>query len=87
VQNTFPLTFILLFISSAFFPTQLMHGVYRTVAEKNPIPWMVDGLRHQVIVGLDWGEAAVSLGITVVLAVAAIAAANAALRSRLRRAR
>jgi ABC-2 type transport system permease protein len=87
VQNTFPLTFILLFISSAFFPTQLMHGVYRTVAEKNPITWMVDGLRHQVIVGLDWGEAAVSLGITVVLAVAAIAAANAALRSRLRRAR
>jgi ABC-2 type transport system permease protein len=87
VQNSFPLTFILLFISSAFFPTELMSGVYRTVAEKNPITWMVDGMRHQVIVGLDWSEAAVSLAITAGLGVLAILAANAALRARLRSSR
>jgi ABC-2 type transport system permease protein len=84
VQNTFPLTFILLFISSAFFPTELMHGVYRTVAETNPITWMVDGMRHQVIVGLDWSEAAVSLGLCVVMAALSITMANVALRRRLR---
>lgn len=84
VQNAFPLTFILLFISSAFFPTQVMHGIYRTVAERNPITWMIDGMRHQVIVGLDWSEALASLALAAILAAAAIAIANAALRARLR---
>ena len=52
VQNVFPLTFILLFISSAFFPTEAMSGVYQTLAEANPITWMIDGMRYQVVVGL-----------------------------------
>lgn len=84
VQNVFPLTFILLFISSAFFPTELMGGVYRSAAERNPITWMVDGMRHQVIVGLDWSEAAVAVLIAGVGAALTIAGANAALRARLR---
>jgi ABC-2 type transport system permease protein len=84
VQNAFPLTFIGLFISSAFFPTELMTGVYRSVAERNPITWMIDGMRHQVIVGLDWSEAGASLLIAAALAVLAVLAANAALRARLR---
>jgi ABC-2 type transport system permease protein len=86
VQNAFPLTFILLFISSAFFPTELMKGVYKTIADNNPITIMIDGIRHQVIVGFDLGEAALSIGITAVLAALAIAAANHALQARLRRA-
>ena len=53
VQNVFPLTFILLFISSAFFPTEAMHGVYQSIAEPNPITWMIDGMRYQVVVGFD----------------------------------
>jgi ABC-2 type transport system permease protein len=84
VQNAFPLMFIGLFISSAFFPTELMSGIYRSVAERNPISWMIDGMRHQVIVGLDWSEAGASLGIAAVLAGLAVLAANAALRARLR---
>jgi hypothetical protein len=47
---------------------------------------MVDGMRHQVIVGLDWSEAATSLAVAAALAALAIFGANAALRSRLRRA-
>ena len=58
VQNVFPLTFISLFISSAFFPTESMHGIYQSIATRNPITWMIDGMRHQVIVGFDLGEAA-----------------------------
>jgi ABC-2 type transport system permease protein len=84
VQNAFPLTFILLFISSAFFPTERMTGFYQEVAERNPITLMIDGIRHQTIVGFDLGEAALSLAITAGLAALAIAGANAALRARLR---
>ena len=36
VQNTFPLIFILLFLSSAFFPTELMSGWYQLMAEAEP---------------------------------------------------
>ncbi len=83
VQNVFPLTFISLFISSAFFPTESMHGVYRSIATRNPITWMIDGMRHQVVVGFDAGEAAVSIGVAALLAVVAILGAQRALRTRL----
>ncbi len=84
VQNVFPLTFIGLFISSAFFPTELMKGIYRSLATRNPVTWMVDGMRHQVIIGLDWSEAATAMAVAGALAAASIAGANAALRARLR---
>ncbi len=83
VQNVFPLTFILLFISSAFFPTEAMGGVYQTLAEANPITWIIDGMRHQVIVGLDIGEVAASLAIAAALAALAIYGAHRALQARL----
>lgn len=84
VQNVFPLTFIGLFISSAFFPTEIMSGIYQSIAERNPVTWMVDGMRHQVVVGLDWSEAAVSIAVAAVLAVLAIWGAHRALQARLR---
>ncbi|MEQ1787155.1 MAG: ABC transporter permease [Acidimicrobiales bacterium] len=84
VQNVFPLTFISLFISSAFFPTESMHGIYRSIATRNPITWMVDGMRHQVIVGFDAGEAAVSIGVGAALAAVAVLGAHRALHARLR---
>ena len=84
VQNVFPLTFISLFISSAFFPTESMHGIYRSIATRNPITWMVDGARHQVVVGFDLGEAAVAIATAAGLAVLAVLGAHRALQSRLR---
>ena len=86
VQNVFPVTFIGLFISSAFFPTQLMKGIYRSIAMRSPITWMVDGMRHQVIVGLDWSAAGTSIAVAAGLAALAIFGANRALQARLRRA-
>jgi ABC-2 type transport system permease protein len=83
VQNVFPLTFILLFISSAFFPTEAMHGIYQTLAEANPITWIIDGMRYQVVVGFDVGEVLVSLAVSAVLAALAIYGAHRALRARL----
>jgi ABC-2 type transport system permease protein len=84
VQNVFPLTFISLFISSAFFPTESMHGIYRSIATRNPITWMVDGMRHQVVVGFDLSEALTSIGVAAALAVLATYGAHRALRARLR---
>jgi ABC-2 type transport system permease protein len=82
VQNFFPLTFILMFVSSAFFPTGLMKGTYRTVAERSPITWMIDGVRHQIISGFDLAEAAKALGVCAILAACTIALATRALQHR-----
>jgi ABC-2 type transport system permease protein len=84
VQNCFPLIFIVLFISSAFFPPNLMNGWYQAVARHNPISWMIDGLRHQVVVGFDWTEALQSFAIAAVVAVLSIVLATSQLRRRLR---
>lgn len=86
VQNAFPLTFILLFVSSAFFPTELMRGIYRDLADANPVTWMIDGARHQVITGFDLEQALISFGVAAVLATGAIALANVALRARIKEA-
>ncbi len=85
VQGIFPLIFILLFVSSAFFPTSLMSGVYGQIARYNPVTFMIDGLRHQVIVGFDAREAAIALGWALALAVIGIAAATRAIKGRLSR--
>lgn len=87
VQSIFPLVFIMLFLSSCFFPTELMNGWYRTVAEANPLTPMVDGIRHQVIVGFDAGEAATSLVIVGVLSVLGMVFALRQLAYRVRVAR
>ena len=84
VQNSFPLVFITIFISSAFFPTERMSGWYRSVAQHNPITWMIDGMRHQVIVGFDGEEALKAIAVAGAIAVLAILLALSQLRRRLR---
>ena len=83
VQNSFPLIFILLFLSSAFFPTQLMTGWYQQLAEANPITWVIDATRHLVVIGWSWSEAAVALGTAGALAALSVSAAAWQLRKRL----
>ena len=83
VQNSFPLIFILLFLSSAFFPTELMAGWYQQMAEANPITWVIDAARQLVIDEWSWTEAAVALGVAGALAVASVSLAARQLRLRL----
>jgi len=45
VQGSFPLVFVLLFLSSAFFPRHYMNGWYRTVADWNPMSHVVEGMQ------------------------------------------
>jgi ABC-2 type transport system permease protein len=85
VQGSFPLIFITLFISSAFFPTALMKGWYKAVATHNPISVIIDSMRHQVLYGWDTAEAAKGLAVAVTLVVLAIGLCLLALRHRLAR--
>lgn len=49
VQGTFPLVFVILFLSTAFFPQDLLVEPARTVAEFNPLSFIVDAARDPVI--------------------------------------
>ena len=83
VQGSFPLIFITLFISSAFFPTALMKGWYRAVATHNPVSIIIDSMRHQVLYGWDTGEAVKGLAVALLLVTLAIGLCLVTLRARL----
>ncbi len=53
VQGLFPLVFVILFLSSAFFPANLMLEPAAIVAEYNPLSFIVDGVRDPVISSLS----------------------------------
>lgn len=82
VQGAFPLLFITLFFSSAFFPRQTMSGAYRRIADLNPVSHLVEGFRGLVIDGLTWGAVARTLLISAVFAFLAVALALSSLRKR-----
>jgi ABC-2 type transport system permease protein len=83
VQGMFPLFFALMFFSSTFFPRETMTGWFRIVADINPISHLVEGMRAQVITGVDWQAAGVSLGIIAGLAVLTVGGSALSLRRRL----
>jgi ABC-2 type transport system permease protein len=56
VQGLFPLVLVVLFLSSAFFPVDLMIEPARTIAEYNPFSFIVEGVREPIISGLDAGD-------------------------------
>ena len=53
VQGLFPLVLVVLFVSSAFFPEELMIEPARTIAEYNPLSFIVEGIREPIISGID----------------------------------
>lgn len=83
VQGSFPLLFVGLFLSSAFFPRALMEGWFKAVATANPISHMIEGLRTQVIEGLDFGSFLVSIGVAGAIFLFGIGLASRALAVRL----
>lgn len=83
VQGTFPLFFALLFFSSAFFPRETMTGWFKAVADANPISYLVEAMREQVIAGVDARVTLIGLGIVTVLAGASVLGCHVAFRGRL----
>ncbi|MDQ4065939.1 MAG: ABC transporter permease [Actinomycetota bacterium] len=86
VQGAFPLLFALMFLSGAFFPRSLMNGWFKDVATANPITHMIEGLRQQVIAGIDISEFTGALAIAASFFVVGLVLALRALRTRIRRA-
>lgn len=84
VQGFFPLFFVLLFLSSAFFPRDLIEqDWFATIATYNPVSYMVEGLRSLVIAGWDAQALAQAFGISAIAIVAFLALSARALRTRL----
>jgi len=84
VQGFFPLFFVLLFLSSAFFPRDLIEqDWFRTIATYNPVSYMVEGIRSLVIVGWDTGALAAAFAISAAAIVVFLALSSRALRTRL----
>jgi ABC-2 type transport system permease protein len=77
VQGLFPLVLVVLFLSSAFFPQELMIEPAKTIAEYNPLSFIVEGVREPIIAGID---AAVTL--EAVAAIAGIVVLGLVLSSR-----
>ena len=84
VQGVFPLFFAALFLSSMALPRDLIEtDWFRTVATWNPVSYMLEAIRSLVIVG--WDPEALALGFACAGGVALIAliAASAALRTQM----
>jgi ABC-2 type transport system permease protein len=71
VQGLFPLFFVLIFLSSSNLPRNLLkHGWFHTIANWNPISYLIEAFRSLFIFGWDgtalWRGAAVCAGLILV---------------------
>ncbi len=84
VQGIFPLFFAALFLSSMALPRDLIQNDwFRTVADWNPVSYMLECIRSLMIVGWDGEALALGFGCAGAVAVIALAAASSALRTRM----
>jgi ABC-2 type transport system permease protein len=84
VQGLFPLLFAALFLSSVNLPRDLIEiDWFQTVATWNPVSYMLEGIRALLIEG--WDGEAIALGFACAggLALIAVMASSAALRTRM----
>ena len=84
VQGLFPLVFVILFLSSAFFPYTLMLEPAATVAEYNPVSFIVEGIRDPVVSTLTGEDALKAFASIVGIASVSLGLSALALRHRLR---
>jgi ABC-2 type transport system permease protein len=84
VQGVFPLFFAALFLSSMALPRDLIETEwFQTVADWNPVSYMLEGIRSLVISGWDGEALALGFGCAGGLALVALAATSSALRTRM----
>jgi ABC-2 type transport system permease protein len=84
VQGLFPLVFVVLFLSTAFFPDDLLLQPAKAVADYNPVSFIVDGVRDPVISSLTLKSFAEAIGAIALVGAISIALSALALRRRLR---
>jgi ABC-2 type transport system permease protein len=86
VQGIFPLVFVVLFVSSAFFPRHLLSHPADWVAAYNPLSYVADGMRDPIISSVTASTALEGLGAAIGIAAIGIGLSVVALRGRLREA-
>ena len=84
VQGLFPLVLVVLFLSSAFFPQQLMIEPAKTIAEYNPLSFIVEGVREPIVSGIDAGHTLEAVAAIAGIVVLGLVLSARALRHRLR---
>lgn len=84
VQGTFPLVFVILFLSTAFFPDDLLLEPAQTIAQFNPLSFVVTAVRDPVISEWSMGELAAGLAATIGIGAIGLYLCSAALKRRLR---
>ena len=85
VQGIFPLVFVILFLSDAFFPANLMLDPAAWIAQYNPLSFVVNGIREPVIDGWSATTQLKAIASVIGVGVLGFALCTAAMRSRLRR--
>ena len=86
VQGIFPLVFVILFLSSAFFPIGLLEAPASWVAEYNPLSFIAEGMRNPIIDDIHAETVIEGFVAAACTSAVFIALTVAALRGRLRRA-
>lgn len=86
VQGIFPLVFVSMFLSSAYFPRNLLTPPFDTIARYNPLSYIADGMREPIIDTLHARPVLEGLGASVALTVVAVGLSVMTLRGRLRQA-
>lgn len=84
VQGLFPLVLVVLFLSSAFFPENLMIQPAQTIAEYNPLSLIVNGIRNPMISGISASETLYAVLTIAGIVVVGLGLSARALRHRLR---
>ena len=84
VQGLFPLVLVVLFLSSAFFPQELMIEPAKTIAEYNPFSFIVEGVREPIISGIDAPDTLAAVAAIAGIILLGLGLSASALRHRLR---
>ena len=84
VQGFFPLVFVVLFVSTAFFPKELMIEPAKTIATYNPLSFVVNGIRDPIVTGLSSSDIVKAVLAIIGIGLLGLAMSASALRHRLR---
>jgi ABC-2 type transport system permease protein len=83
VQGLFPIVFVILFLSSAFFPDSLMVEPSASIASWNPLSFIVEGIRDPVISSVTVSVVAKACAALALVAAISMGLSARALRHRL----
>jgi ABC-2 type transport system permease protein len=87
VQGLFPVFFVLLFLSSMYLPRNLIKADwFRTIADINPVSYLLEGIRSVLITGWDGTALGRAFAIAAAVAVVGLVASSLTLRARMGRA-